>query len=532
MSDRPSQFDWVVVGGGSAGCTVARELLIREDRARKILLIEAGGDATDSRIAVPARSIELIGSPLDWKDRTEASSQLAGRRLWWPRGKGLGGSSSINTMIHIVGSSRDWDDWPKEAQDRWNYSNCHRIWESLVESYYSHGTSLDEKIRFASPARRFEISNWFLEACQEFGWPNNWIPGWASVGFGTFTRWQEGCLRKSPWDLLRAIDSDRLSIATDCFVQRLAQTNSQSTELELVTPHGTQSIQARLGVVLAAGAIQTPALLQRSGIGDRESLGNTGIPCRHDNPHVGQHLQDHLIFPIALQTPPHAVADKPSLQDAASRWTDLTKSPPDWRLASNLVEVGAFGSLTSSGGRPEDPPEFQIHLTATKYLEYAAREKPPHGATLGITLLRPDSQGSIEPVRQEGNVGYRIHPNYLEDPNDWERWLPSLRTGIDLASSDFWKRKGCQMERPGWQQADDEQLKSAFRRLATTLFHPVGTCRIGTPGEGVVSTDLALHAMPSVWVADASVLPKIPRGNPQGLVLVMAKWLGQHLSER
>jgi len=532
MSDRPSQFDWVVVGGGSAGCTVARELLRQEDPARKILMIEAGGEATDRRVAVPARSIELIGSDLDWKDRTEASPQLAGRRLWWPRGKVLGGSSSINTMIHVVGSSGDWDDWPKDSQARWNYPNCQRIWESLVESYYSDGSSLEERIRLACPPRRFDISEWFLEACQAAGWPNTWQPGWATVGFGTFARWQQGCLRKSPWDLLRAIDSDRLTIATESFAKRLIQTDSRSTALELATPHGTQSIQARLGVVLAAGAIQTPALLQRSGIGDRESLAQAGIPCRYEDPHVGQHLQDHLIFPIGIQAPPHSVAEKTSLQKADNRWTDLTKSPPDWRLASNLVEVGAFGSLPSSPRSPVPPPDFQIHLTATKYLEYAARDTPSHGATLGVTLLRPDSQGSIEPVRQAGTIGYRIHPNYLKQPNDWERWLPAIRTGIALASNEIWGRKGCQMERTSWQEAEDDQLRMAFGRLATTLFHPVGTCRIGAPGEGVVSKDLTLHALPGVWVADASVLPKIPRGNPQGVVLLMSQWLGKHLSER
>jgi choline dehydrogenase len=532
MGDRPRQFDWVVVGGGSAGCTVTKELLLRKHPPRKILLIEAGGNATDTRIAVPARAIELIGSPMDWKDRTEASPQLAGRRLLWPRGKGMGGSSSINTMIHVVGSSSDWEDWPREAQDCWNYSSCHRIWESLVESYYPEGGALYERLRLASPPRRFDISDWFLEACHAVGWPNNWQPGWATVGFGTFARWQQGCLRKSPWDLLRAVDSNRLTIVTDCFVQRLSPMNSQGMELELATPHGHQSVQAKLGVVLAAGAIQTPALLHRSGIGDRELLEQEGIHCYHHDPHVGRHLQDHLIFPIGLQTPAHAVADKTSLQKAASLWTDLSKSPPDWRLASNLVEVGAFGPTPPTRGNPDAPPEFQIHLTATSYLEYATRDKPPPGATLGITLLRPDSEGSIEPVRQDGTVGYRIHPNYLEHSSDWGRWLPSIRSGIDLASNDFWRRKGCQMERLGWQQADDEQLKTAFRRLATTLFHPVGTCRIGTPVEGVVSTDLSLHSLPGVWVADASVLPKIPRGNPQAMVLVIAKWLGQHLSEK
>jgi|694.fasta_scaffold00056_24 choline dehydrogenase len=532
MSDRPSQFDWVVVGGGSAGCTVARELLLREPAERKILLIEAGGDAIDRRIAVPACSIELIGSSLDWMDRTEASPQLAGRRLWWPRGKGLGGSSSINTMIHVVGSSKDWDEWPKESKARWNESSCRSLWESLVASYYSDGNSLAERIRSASPPHRFDISNWFIEACQEAGWPNHWQSGWASVGFGTFVRWQQGGLRRTPWDLLRAVASDRLTIATDCFAMRLVQTSSQPTALELATPNGSQSVQARLGVVLAAGAIQTPTLLHRSGIGCRESLEQAGIRCRYDDPHVGQHLQDHLIFPIGLQAPPHAVADKPILQQAASRWTDFTKAPPDWRLASNLVEVGAFGSLQSSKRSGEATPDFQIHLTATKYLEYAVRDKPSHGATLGVTLLRPDSEGSIEPIQQDGTTGYRIHPNYLQQSADWDRWLPSLRAGIELASNEAWRRNGCQMERSGWRDADDQHLKMAFGRLATTLFHPVGTCRIGSPGEGVVSKDLALHAMPGVWVADASVLPKIPRGNPQAIVLVMAKWLGQHLAER
>jgi choline dehydrogenase len=519
-----------VVGGGSAGCTVARELLLREGPSRKILLIEAGEHATDRRIFVPARSIELIGSSLDWKDRTEASPRLAGRRLWWPRGKGLGGSSSINTMIHVVGSSSDWEEWPKEAQTRWNESSCRSIWESLVESYYPEGSSPDERIRLACPPRRFDISNWFIEACQAAGWPNHWQPGWAALGFGTFARWQQGGLRKSPWDLLQAVASDRLTIATDCFAKRLVPRDSLPPLLELATPEGSQTVQARLGVVLAAGAIQTPALLHRSGIGCKESLEQAGISCLYDDPHVGQHLQDHLIFPVGLQAPADAVADKPSLREASDLWTDLSKSPPDWRLASNLVEVGAFGSLPSSGRSPEAPPDFQIHLTATKYLEYAAREKPSPGATLGVTLLRPYSQGNIEPVRQGENVGYRIHPNYLEQSADWDRWLLSIRAGIDLASEEVWRRHGCHLERSELQHADDEQLKTAFCRLATTLFHPVGTCRIGAPGEGVVSQDLTLHAIPGVWVADASVLPKIPRGNPQGIVLVMAKWLGQHLS--
>ncbi len=512
-------YDYIIVGAGSAGCVLARRLI--EDAATRVLLLEAGPADTRKEIHIPAGIFKVLRTEVDWDYTTEPQPHLNERPVYWPRGKVLGGSSSINAMIYMRGHPLDYDTWAAMGNTGWGFADVlpyFRKSEDFAAGASEHhgagGPLRVEPLRDPSP-----LSRAFVEAGHAVGLsPNDDFNGAEQEGIGLNHVTQR---RGKRWSAAVAFlhpvrKRPNLTVLTEAHTTRILLEGRHATGVAYVRQGRVQEVRGR-EVILCAGAIGSPQLLQHSGIGPARVLQALGLDVVHHLPGVGQNLQDHAVTPVL-----HRCRKPLTLMTAESaanlvRYVLFKKGP----LTSNIAEGCAFART-----HPALPaPDLQLHFLPGLLLNEGLDWPDEHGMTILSTLLTPRSVGAVTIRSADPFEHPSIQPNYLSDPREED--LAVLVAGVRLARRIF-RTKPFEPYRgeeraPGDDVRDEAGLRAFVRQATQTLYHPVGTCKMGTDPTAVVDARLRVHGIEGLRVADASVMPVIVRGNTNAPTIMIAE---------
>lgn len=503
-----------MIGAGSAGCALASRLTERRDIS--VLLMEAGPPDRKRDIHIPAAFSKLFRSDVDWNFSTEPQEHLNGRRLYWPRGKMLGGSSSMNAMVYVRGARADYDAWRDLGNAGWGFDDLLPLFK--IAENQERGASAEHGIggpvnvadlRCVNP-----LTEVFLKACDAAGIAKNAdFNGAAQAGAGLYQVTQKNGARQSAADayLKPALRRGNLTVWTQVQVARLLIEEGRAVGVEFFQKKSQdrQQVRAAREVILCAGAIGSPHLMLLSGIGPRQELEELGIPVVADLEGVGRNLQDHLNIGQSFHsTQAISLSNAESIPNVLKYM--FKKTGP---LTSNVAEAGAF--LKS---RPElEECDLQLHFAPVHFVEHGLKNPPGHGFSLGAVLLTPKSAGRIYLRSANPREAVAIDPMYLAEEED----MGPLREGLKmvwklLESTAFDAYRG----KAVWEKQD---TASYVRAHAETLYHPVGTCRMGSDDSSVVDAELRVYGVAGLRVADASVMPRIVRGNTNAPVMMIGE---------
>lgn len=505
---RVGEADVIVVGAGTAGCLLAQRLA--EGTPARVMLIEAGADRDDRRSRIPAAFPAAFGTDLDWAFRTEPARHLRGRRLQMPRGRGVGGSGAINAMINIAPRRADLEEWARHGGRAWGPS--------------AMATRLAKLAPPEVLADPHPLTRAFVTAAHADGLPHREpLPCADAPATGVFAVMQRGGRRHSPRDDLEGARArPNLEIVPNVLVDRLRVADDRVQGVEVISG-GHRVLYGAPRVVLCAGAIGSPTVLLRSGIGDAGELEALGIVPTASRPGVGAGLQDHPIAGVVYRVDGRTRDQAWRRLDDASAQEELARGRGV--LTSNLAEAGAF--LATKG-----EVDLQLHFSPLGYVQHGSVDLGPC-VTVGATLLRPTSRGRISLASREPTTPPRIEVDYLGDPEE----LATLRRGIARIRSIVAQPPLRDVVReellPGRHARTRQQLDGFLRFATELLYHPVGTCRMGRTGDEatVVGPDLAVVGIDGLWVADASVLPTIPAANTHVATALVAQLAAERLLE-
>jgi len=516
-------YDYIIVGAGSAGCVLAHRLSVLD--TLRVLLIEAGGPDRHPMIHMPAGIALLAGNRrVNWRYRTESEPELAGRRLYWPRGKVLGGSSSINAMCYTRGHPRDYDEWAAVTTPAWSYAavlpyflrseDHHGSGES---GYHGHGGPLSvEDLKFRNP-----LSGVFIEAAVACGLPRNEdFNGRQQEGVGFYQVTQRDGRRSSAATAYLAPARHRrnLTIRTGCLATRILFSGAKASGVEFTHAGKLEQVRATREVLLCAGTIGSPQLLLLSGVGPAAELEALGIGVTADSREVGRNLQDHLDFCTLNQCPEPITYDFTRAQMlAVGLRYFLTRSGPG---VSNVAEAGAFVHTSLA---PDERADVQLHFVPAQLDEHGRNRLPGHGFTVHACVLRPASRGTLTLRSALATDPPRIQPRYLSEPGDLEVLLEGIRISRDIiAAAPFARFRGRELF-PGEGLGTRAELEAIVRRKAETIYHPAGTCRMGGDTGAVVDSELRVQGVEGLRVADASVMPRLIGGNTNAPTIMIAE---------
>lgn len=478
-----SEFDYVIVGAGSAGCVLANRL--SADPTLRVLLLEAGGPTTqEPAVAAPGRWVSLIGSALDWGHTTEAEPGLGGRSLRWPRGKAFGGSSAINAMAYVRGHQRSYDEWARIAGARWSYQSVLPIFKTLEDN--SRGVSA-----FLGAGGPLAVSDTtdphaghlaFLEAAREHGYdasPTFDFNGARQEnGAGFYQKNIRGARRHSAADafLSPVLSRPNLTVWPNATARRLLFTKNRASGVEVARDGKAQQVRVAREVVLAAGVIESPKILMLSGVGPAELLKRHGIAVVADSRQVGANLHDHPRVSV--------------------RWASRKPLPASTVSAGLFVFSGAGGTKVP----PSRPPDLQFYVGR-------GIDSVDEFITLTVALSQPRSRGAIELRSADPAAAPIIRAGYFSEPSDLERLLEGVRLAQSLAHAKAYEGLRGAPADPAADVDTPDELRAFLRRAADTIFHPVGTCRMGSDAQSVVDGELNVRGVEGVRVADGSVMP-------------------------
>lgn len=516
-------YDYIIVGAGSAGCVMANRL--SADPAIRVLLLEAGPSDWHPFIHMPAGIAKLVSRKgVNWNYNTAPVPQLNGRRLWWPRGRVLGGSSSINAMCYVRGHTRDYDEWARLGAEGWG-------WDAVLPYFRrSEGNSRGEDawhggdgplsvqdLRYTNP-----LSQVFLDATAQAGLPHSDdFNGARQEGFGWYQVTQRDGLRcSSAAAYLRpARKRTNLTVITRATATRLVFEGDRASGVAYsVAGKGIFCEGASREVILCGGAINSPQLLMLSGIGPAADLRQLGIEVRADLPGVGDNLQDHLDI-CTLRKCTQAITYDSTNELLAGIQFLFGRSGPG---TSNVAETGGF---LRSRLAEDERPDLQFHFVPAQLDDHGRHRLPGDGFTLHACALRPRSRGRL--LLQSNNPldPVRIEPDYLSDADGYD--LNLMREGVRIARDIFAQPafapyRGDELF-PGEDVVDDEHLTAFVRAKAETIYHPVGTCRMGLDERAVVDPQLRVRGVAGLRVVDASVMPKLIGGNTNAPTMMIAE---------
>jgi choline dehydrogenase len=482
------QFDYVIVGAGSAGAVVASRL--SEDRSVSVCLIEAGPPDKNPAIHIPM-GLALMGRmpAINWNYQTEPQTALNGRRLYWPRGKTLGGSSAINAMCYIRGTAQNYDAWDAAGATGWNWQTARAYFrksednERGADAWHGVGGPLSvSDLRHVNP-----LSAAFVAAAQGLQIPSNAdFNGAAQEGLGLYQVTQRNGKRCSSATAFLSPDvraRANLTILTHAKALRLDIVDGRATTVVTrIAQHGVSSLTATREIILCGGTINSPQLLMLSGIGTARHLTALGLPVHADLPGVGQNLQDHLDGTLSYTSrTSHAygLSMRGLFRQALSPLDYLVRRRG--MLSSNVAEAGGF--LKSSPDRPL--PDIQFHFLPAILEDHGRTFVPGHGCTLHACNLYPESRGEILLASPDPDAMPAVDPRYLEHEADWAAMVAGLKLGRQIMESPVFERFGLHEIRPGRDTCDEAELRAFLRERAESIYHPVGTCRMGETDDAM-----------------------------------------------
>jgi choline dehydrogenase len=524
-------FDYIIVGGGSAGCVLANRL--SASGRHSVLLLEAGGSDRRPWLRVPIGYGKSFYEPrVNWMYRTEPDPGLAGRSGYWPRGKVLGGSSSINAMVFMRGLPGDFDDWAALGNTGWGWADVLPWFRRIEDSDLGPGPLRGQ----GGPLHVSDVRHavhplcaTYLEAGRQMGLPlSDDLNGATPEGVGIYQITTRGGFRESAstaW-LRPALGRASLAVRTGAVAQRVLLAGRRATGVQYLAGGRLHEVTARREVILAAGAINSPQLLLRSGVGPGAELQALGLPVRADLPAVGRHLQDHLCIDHLYRS------RVPTLNNLLGSWHGklrvglqylLRRSGP---LALSVNQGGGYARSREGLARPD----LQLYFSPLSYLRARPgqrelmRPDPYPGFLLGAQPCRPTSRGwlQLDPRAPDGPP--RITPNSLATEQDRSDMLAATQFLRRLAATPAFDAVIAQELLPGAAVQSDEALAEDIRQRASTVFHPVGTCRMGPRADdAVVDPRLRVHGLQGLRVIDASVFPSLTSANTNAPVLMLAE---------
>jgi choline dehydrogenase len=519
------RFDYIIVGAGTAGCLLANRL--SKDPRNRVLLLEAGGKDDWIWFHVPVGYLFAIGNPrADWMFQTDVVPGLNGRALNYPRGKVLGGSSAINAMIYMRGQAADYDNWRQQGLAGWG-------WDDVLPHFLRHEDHVDGgehhrqggEWRIEHPRMRWKVLDAFADAAESAGIPkvgdfntgDNFGVGYFQVNQKAGRRWSSARGFLKP-----ALGRANLKVETGALVERVIVENGEARGVAWSRGAERRTSMADGCVILASGAVQTPKLLELSGIGDGERLKALGVEVAHHSPGVGENLQDHLQL-----RPIYKVRGVPTLNE---QYANLLRRPVmamDYALRRRgpmTMAPSQMGAFAKTNER-HATPNVQFHVQPLALPRFGEAMFPFPAITISVCNLRPESRGSVHARAKDASAAPSIAPNYLSAESDRATAVESLRLVRRIVDQPSLRQFAPEEYAPGDHLQSDKDLAQAAGDIGTTIFHPVGTAKMGVEGDAmaVVDARLRVRGVGRLRVIDASVMPNIVSGNTNSPTLMIAE---------
>lgn len=522
---RDTMFDYLIIGGGSAGCVLAARLT--EDPNVTVALLEAGPVDSSVLIHCPAGLALLAkGGQANWAFSTVPQPGLNGRTGYQPRGKVLGGSSSVNAMIYARGHRADYDHWAAEGNAGWGYDDVlpyfKRAEHNERGSDAFHGTGGPLNVMDLRSPNRFGPV--FVEAAQQAGFPHNPdFNGENQEGVGMYQVTHKNGERFSAAKayLTPNLSRPNLHVITGAHTTRILLERKKAVGVEYLQGGELKQLKAQREVLLCAGALQSPQLLMLSGIGPKAHLLDVGLAVQHDLAGVGQHLHDHV---DVVQ-----VVNAPRLKDlfglSPSGLVQGIKGILEWRahrsgmLTTNFAEAGGFIKSDPS----EVVPDLQLHFVVGKLVDHGRKPTFGHGYSCHVCLLRPQSRGSVQLASRDPLAAPLIDPNFLGDHDDMQRLMRGFKLMRHILQQPALAAHGGRELASSAKAQTDLEMELFIRDHADTIYHPVGTCRMGSGPLDVVDAQLRVHGIAGLRVVDASIMPRVVGANTNAAVIMVAE---------